>query len=241
MASGTEPATAVYLQDESQGPADITQAGGLSPYGIMALAGNVREWQETEFDRDNDDGSADRRTKGGSWWFNSTLPLSSSFVFTDHPTNQQRDLGFRVASLPNPCDINGDGTCDVNDIDAMTQNVLAGVNTLEDWTALTQKPMPDGFYTFLGDANLDGEFSSDDFVTVFQAGEYEDGVPMNSGWATGDWNADAEFDVNDFVFAFMAGGYEQGPHTDPVTVPEPGTWVLFSLGLPMAILRRRRL
>ena len=31
--------------------------------------------------------------------------------------------------------------------------------------------------TFLGDSNLDGEFSSADFVTVFSARQYEDGIP----------------------------------------------------------------
>lgn len=40
VASGTAPGTAVYRQPDDQGPADITNAGGLSPFGIMALGGN---------------------------------------------------------------------------------------------------------------------------------------------------------------------------------------------------------
>ena len=63
--------------------------------------------------------------------------------------------------------------------------------------------------TYFGDANLDGEFNSTDFVTVFIAGEYEDGVDGNSVWETGDWNGDGDFNTTDFVLAFQSGGYEQ--------------------------------
>ena len=37
-----------------------------------------------------------------------------------------------------------------------------------------------------GDSNRDGFFDSTDLVQVFQAGEYEDGIPLNSTWETGD-------------------------------------------------------
>jgi len=36
VVSGTSPNTAVYKLPISTGPADITQAGGLSPFGTMA-------------------------------------------------------------------------------------------------------------------------------------------------------------------------------------------------------------
>ncbi len=64
--------------------------------------------------------------------------------------------------------------------------------------------------TDLGDADLDGVFSSQDLVLVFQAGEYEDGIVGNSTWAEGDWNCDAEFDSADLVAVFQAGGYVAG-------------------------------
>ena len=41
--SGTDPETAVYSLPRSQGPADITQAGGLSSYDVMAMGGNIFE------------------------------------------------------------------------------------------------------------------------------------------------------------------------------------------------------
>ncbi|MCA9200878.1 MAG: spherulation-specific family 4 protein, partial [Planctomycetales bacterium] len=46
------------------------------------------------------------------------------------------------------------------------------------------------FGSYFGDANLDGEFNSSDFVHVFTAGQYEDAFAWNSNWASGDWNGD---------------------------------------------------
>ena len=59
-----------------------------------------------------------------------------------------------------------------------------------------------------GDSNLDGRFDSSDLVRIFQAGEYEDGIPFNSTWAEGDWNGDREFSTADLVFAFKYGNYD---------------------------------
>jgi len=44
VASGTAAGTAVY--SGQVGPANITLAGGLSPYGTMGQGGNVYEWDE---------------------------------------------------------------------------------------------------------------------------------------------------------------------------------------------------
>ena len=78
--------------------------------------------------------------------------------------------------------------------------------------------------TYFGDADLDGDFDSNDFVAVFAAGQYEDVLVGNSTWATGDWNGDAEFGSGDMVFAFQFGGYELGPRAAAAVVPEPGSW-----------------
>lgn len=97
VASGTEANTAVY-RPVAQGPADITAAGGLSPYGIMGLGGNVSEWEESAFDTNNSSGSSFRGIRGGSW-SNSSFFLSSSARLSRHPANESADFGFRVASL----------------------------------------------------------------------------------------------------------------------------------------------
>jgi len=67
VANGTAAGTAVYGQPIEQGPADIMDAGGLSPFGIMGQGGNVFEWEETEFDLTNDTVSSARGIRGGNW------------------------------------------------------------------------------------------------------------------------------------------------------------------------------
>ena len=99
VASGTGAGTAVYVQTFAQGPADITSAGGLSPYGIMGLGGNVYEWEETAFDLNNSSGSSVRGIRGGGWSGNSA-GLSSSARSISSPANELIFvIGFRVASL----------------------------------------------------------------------------------------------------------------------------------------------
>lgn len=136
--------------------------------------------------------------------------------------------GNTVTVVPGLCDVNRDGRCDVADIDAMTQNVVAGVNHKADHVELIKRPMPHGFGTYLGDANLDGEFNSGDLVAVFEAGKYEQDVVAS--WSEGDWDADGRFGTGDLVAAFQDGGYEQGPR--PVAaVPEPASTLILLAGL----------
>ena len=100
VAIGNAPGTAVYNQALSAGPADIMQAGGLSPYGTMAQGGNIEEWEETELDLVNDTISALRGRRGGFWEFS---PLSSSFRNAESPSIGLFGVGFRVASVvPEP-------------------------------------------------------------------------------------------------------------------------------------------
>jgi hypothetical protein len=100
VASGTTAGTAVY--NRQSGPADVDQAGGLSPYGVMGLGGNVFEWEESSFNLANTSGSFSRGVRGGSWDVNGSLNLSSSsrinFLLSG-PSLEGSFLGFRVASL----------------------------------------------------------------------------------------------------------------------------------------------
>jgi len=97
VASGTTANTAVY--DFQSGPADVDQAGGLSPYGVMGLGGNVYEWDESSGDLANSSGSSSRGIRGG-FWYNDSFDLSSSFRNNDNPSGESDFVGFRVASLP---------------------------------------------------------------------------------------------------------------------------------------------
>ncbi len=138
-----------------------------------------------------------------------------------------------------PFDLNGDGTTGVDDIDALTQEIRSGGdNAIFDLdgngtvdTGDLSVLIGNGLNTYLGDSNLDGEFNSSDFVVVFGSGQYEDGVPLNSTWATGDWNADGEFNSSDLVAAFTQGGYERGPRGAVAFVPEPNAIATVVIGL----------
>jgi hypothetical protein len=59
----------------------------------------------------------------------------------------------------------------------------------------------------IGDSNHDGRFDSSDLVTIFQVGEYEDEVPLNSTFDEGDWDNDGDFDSSDLIIAFQTGNY----------------------------------
>lgn len=96
VASGTAAGTAVYNQAFSQGPADITLAGGLSPFGTMGQNGNVWEWEETSFDLNNSLGWSSRGFRGDGW-FSSSSGLSRHSY--DPWVGSLDVIGFRVASL----------------------------------------------------------------------------------------------------------------------------------------------
>jgi hypothetical protein len=99
VASGIDPGTAVYRQDLSAGPADVFNAGGLSPYGTMAQGGNVEEWEETELDLFNNNALASRGRRGGFWEFSA---ISAPFRNANSPSVSVFGVGFRVASMPEP-------------------------------------------------------------------------------------------------------------------------------------------
>ena len=146
---------------------------------------------------------------------------------------------YRVSALPEPPpgDFNGDGILDIEDLRMLSAAIAdggaelqydvdhSGLADLQDrrhWVTDLQK-------TWIGDANLDGQFNSTDFVEVFQAGKFE--TNNAAGWRHGDWDGDWRCTTSDFVMAFQDGGYEQGPRTALAAVPEPGASMLLVIGL----------
>jgi formylglycine-generating enzyme required for sulfatase activity len=79
----------------------VDQAGGLSPYGVMGLGGNVFEWEESSIDLlNNSSGSSNRGIRGGNWDRDSSyLKSSSRYVSFGLPGYYGGLNGFRVASL----------------------------------------------------------------------------------------------------------------------------------------------
>lgn len=102
VASGTVGGTAVYGQLFATGPADITSAGGLSPYGTMGQGGNALEWMESEFDGVNDSPASLRGWRGGNWSDSNEVFLRASLRFNLDPSIEGSTAGFRVASVPEP-------------------------------------------------------------------------------------------------------------------------------------------
>ena len=160
------------------------------------------------------------------------------------------DMSFYYTVVPRSTridgDLNFDTDVDMGDLDILSQNVAIGsthrrldlndddVVNLDDahfWVTNLKN-------TWIGDANLDGEFNSGDFVQVFSAGKYESDEMAR--WSEGDWNADMRFDSGDFVAAFQGGGYEKGARIAAANpVPEPSGLVSLVLGL-IGISRIRR-
>lgn len=110
VASGTTSGTAVWSRS---GPANVDQAGGLSPYGVMGLAGNVWDWEESSTDLLNSSGSSSRGIRGGSF-LHGVNELRSTWRNSLSPNAQgDGNLGFRVvmvgplggAEVPEPSSI----------------------------------------------------------------------------------------------------------------------------------------
>ena len=142
-------------------------------------------------------------------------------------------------------DFNGNGVLDLPDLDDLTATVASGVsvpgydlngdnlNNVEDirfW-------VKDLYGSWMGDANLDGEFNSGDLVSVLASGTYE--VEQASVWSTGDFNGDGRTNTSDLVEALGDGGYELGPRAAVAAVPEP-SGLLLVCGGGLAVVFRRR-
>ncbi len=147
-------------------------------------------------------------------------------------------------------DFNGDTVLDIHDLDLLLSEVHAGTNDptfdinedliVDSDDIRDYVESPELLNSYIGDANLDGEFNTGDLVSVLQAGQYEDSIDDNSTWSSGDWNGNADFDTGDLVFALQSGGFEMGPRaTEMAAVPEPESVVLLLLsGISLLTWRR---
>lgn len=98
VASGTGAGTAVYNKTAS---ADVNNDGGLSAYGTMGQGGNVWEWQESALVAPNDNPSELRAYRGGGY-DNTGGFLRADYRGNGVPTTSFGEIGFRVASVPEP-------------------------------------------------------------------------------------------------------------------------------------------
>ena len=171
----------------------------------------------------------DGRDAGEEAWHVSTDGVGFSLVIADERgpiENWDVGAGWRPsfsiggspASSDSPlvnADFDEDGDVDVDDLDLLSDAARRNDAAFD----VNQDGVTDGLDrelvirallgTSFGDSNLDRVFDSRDFVLAFTAGQYEDEIPGNSGWAQGDWDGDGDFTTRDLVAAFQAGGYEQ--------------------------------
>ena len=183
---------------------------------------------------------------GSSAWFN--IFGTDSFVLSE----DRRTLTMDPASIGNgsdnirvvtavvdPCDFDADGSLGLGDVNMLLAAIKSGQNeakfdvTGDDFVNHDDIKFfirdESKLHTWFGDANLDSEFNSGDFVEVFQSDKFETGEV--AGWSEGDWNADGVFNSSDFIAAFQDGGYEKGKRAEVAAVPEPSGWILMTLGL----------
>jgi len=85
----------------NDGPNDIDDVGLLSPFGTAGQGGNVAEWEETTFGRENNNPHASRAYRGGGWGNISShmLALNRNAIT---PNFQSDFFGFRIVSVPEP-------------------------------------------------------------------------------------------------------------------------------------------
>jgi formylglycine-generating enzyme required for sulfatase activity len=67
----------------------------------MGQGGNVYEWNESAFDGTNSSPSENRANRGGAW-VSPQVALRSSFRLSGGPAGANTEIGFRVASVPEP-------------------------------------------------------------------------------------------------------------------------------------------
>jgi formylglycine-generating enzyme len=98
VAGGTASGTAVYAQSFGAGPADVGNAGGLSPYGTMGQNGNVHEWTESYSTQSG--GEVWRAYTGGTWSMSASVLATTTLNTAADSESFSR--GFRVAAVPEP-------------------------------------------------------------------------------------------------------------------------------------------
>ncbi len=145
-----------------------------------------------------------------------------------------------------PGDYNGDGVLDAEDLDLQangiaTQDLTFDLNDdgVVDYDGDRLTWLHELRKTYSGDANLDSQFDTQDFVEILTAGKYE--TEQEAGWEEGDWNGDLYFDTGDLVVALGDGGYEKGPYSEAThAVPEPVSAWLLLLGVTCFLHHCRR-
>ncbi|MCA9168002.1 MAG: hypothetical protein KDB23_10055 [Planctomycetales bacterium] len=173
-----------------------------------------------------------------------------------YPTSLRIDFDFGIAdeelvyharefrTIAVAGDYNGDGMLDIDDLELLTNAINTGSPDRQfDADQSGAIDRLDRLYwvrelkrTWIGDADLNGQFDTHDIVTVVRTGKYESIEAAT--WTQGDWNGDGTFGSGDFVAAFDDGGFELGTRGSVVAVPEPSAIVLSLTGCLLGLCSR---
>jgi hypothetical protein len=167
-------------------------------------------------------------------------PGSKLYFTSNRLSGDPADFDIYQATWVTP-DFSSNGVLDAEDIDLLSAEIRGGLHPkpfdLNDDGLVDAADHEDWIHewksTWIGDANLDGEFNTRDLVQVLGAGKYE--TQQYAGWAKGDWNGDGVFGTGDLVKALEDGGYEKGPPMDVAVVPEPSGCAVLILA-PLILL-----
>jgi hypothetical protein len=211
---------------------------------VQEILGGGNGQPVLDIDDNGDNLMDDPGDVGGAMQFVLNLPANGSGTLT---------LDFVGGSLSNatiggptiPGDYNANGTLDTGDLDLQAVQIAAqpgdpaydlnndGVVDFQDRETWVHELKN----TWIGDANLNGDFDSSDLVDVLASGTYEADVP--SIWSMGDFDGDGITNSSDLVAALADGGYEQGPRAAVSAVPEPASSGMLLVGLIGCTVRRR--
>ena len=143
--------------------------------------------------------------------------------------------------LASSCDLDGDGDCDVSDVDSLVAIIVAGENTagfdlnnddVVDGADLEAWLSDSGVNRLNGDLNLNGEVAFDDFL-ILSANFGKADV----AWSGGDLVPSGDVGFEDFL-VFSANFGQQVPQA--AAIPEPSSHVLIgTLCLSLLALRRK--
>ncbi|MCX5682477.1 MAG: autotransporter-associated beta strand repeat-containing protein [Planctomycetota bacterium] len=225
---------------------DIT--GGTSPTATLDLADNnlvvdyaggaspllqVRDWVKHGANFDP--------VSGEMFWNGTGITSSAAAADPDHYSHQLLALGVRQA-------------VDAGDYHMNQMTSVDGV-ALNDTSVVVK-------YTWMGDVNLDGKVTIDDYYVLDFYFTY--GIaPELTGWWTGDLNGDGKITIDDYYLMDIGFTYQGAPldggglgllglpaslqdtSLDAATggagtVPEPGTLLVLCVGAAGLLRKRRR-
>jgi hypothetical protein len=230
VANADEMSVKLFRNGEVVGERDYDGAFTAAPVN-EALGIGVKTNDVGDFADSDNPGYWDGMLDDLGMWHRALSDVEIKLIF-DNGTAGMPIIGGVVDG-----DFNGNGVLDAPDIDDLSGQSAEGIHpaaydlnadALVD-SADIEVWVRELFHSWMGDADLDGQFSSTDLVTVLASGSYE--ADIDSAWSTGDFNGDRRTNSTDLVVALADGGYEAGPRAAVAAVPEPSGVSIALLGL----------